>query len=357
MDEILLRQRTLADQNDVVFLQACRCEPTPYTPVWLMRQAGRYMKEYRTIRDKTPFLEICKNKDLVTEITVTAQETIGADAAIIFADILLLVDAWGMGLHYEKGDGPVIDRPIRGIQDVERLPKLSVKDSFGFLSQAIQRTRKELKKNVPLIGFSGAPFTLASYMIEGGASKNFSKTKTFMKKEPLAWEKLMGKIVRQTTDYLKLQIASGADAIQVFDTWVGCLSRGEYEKNVLPFSKALITEIAAHAPVIHFGTGTGAFLDLFSQAGSQVIGVDHRVKLDRAWKIIGEDKAIQGNLDPTVLLGTTKEIQTEVKKILRAAGGRPGHIFNLGHGILPNTPVENVIALIDMVHELSQKRI
>lgn len=312
------------------------------------------MKEYRTIREKTPFLEICKNKDLVTEITVTAQEKIKADAAIIFSDILVIIEPFGRGLDFVKGDGPSVKR-LESASDVEKLPEIEPKESLSFVMDAIRQTRQSLKADIPLIGFAGAPFTIASYMIEGGPSKDFERTKRWMKEETISWKTLMTKITRATIKYLNAQIDAGAQTVQIFDSWVGCLRPEEYRAFVLPYSQHVILGLKSRVPVIHFGTGTGNFLDLLGQAGGQVIGVDHRVKLDDAWQKIGFDKAIQGNLDPKALLGSPDQIRVEVRRILREVNGRPGHIFNLGHGVLPETPVENVIALVDMVHELSRK--
>lgn len=341
--------------NDGVFLQACRRERTPYTPIWLMRQAGRYMPSYRKIRDKVPFLKLCKDKDLVTEVTVHAQEKIGADTAIIFSDILLVAEAFGLGLEYLKGGGPKIHRPVQSRKDVDAFRTIDTASAFPFLFQAIRQTRKALKPNIALIGFAGAPFTLASYMIEGGSSRDFKKTKLFMKKEPTAWKILMEKIVTAVADCLNGQIQAGADAVQLFDSWVGCLSAAEYRKSVMPYSKKLIGKIKKGAPVIHFGTGTGKFLEDFAAAGGDVISVDHHIRLGQAWRKIGYHRAIQGNLDPQVLCGPLSEIKRRVSLVLKEAAGRPGHIFNLGHGVLLQTPEKNVIALVKMVHELSRK--
>ncbi len=338
-----------------VFMKACRREKTPYTPVWLMRQAGRYMKDYRDIRDKTPFLDICKNKDLVAGITVTAQEKIKADAAIIFSDILLLVESFGLGLEYLKGDGPSIRRPLRAAKDFESLPEVEPEESLSFVFEAIQSTRKALKANIPLIGFAGAPFTLASYMIEGGGSDDFKKTKELMRSNEALWKTLMKKIARATAKYLNAQIEAGAQAIQLFDSWVGNLTSEEYKKYVMPYSAQVFKDLKPDVPAIHFGTGTGKFLELMSEAGGSVIGVDHRIRLDEAWKKIGDSKAIQGNLNPQILCSTPQAIRNEVKSILNFTDGKPGHIFNLGHGVLPETPVENVIALVEIVHELSHR--
>ncbi|MBI3252784.1 MAG: uroporphyrinogen decarboxylase [Candidatus Omnitrophica bacterium] len=342
--------------KESIFLKACRRQKSPVTPVWLMRQAGRYMKDYRAIREKTPFLEICKNKDLVTEITVTAQAKIKADAAIIFADILLILESFGLGLDYLKGDGPAVARPIRAGGDVQNLPEVNPAESLGFVLDAIRQTRSALPKNIPLIGFAGAPFTIASYMIEGGASKDFRETKKRMLSDEPLWNLLMEKIVRATVLYLNEQIRAGADALQLFDSWVGCLSPEEYRRFVLPHTKKLIEGVNGGAPLIHFGTGTGKFLDLLRDAGGDVIGVDHRIGLGEAWKKIGYDRAVQGNLDPNILAtGSLEEIRREVKRILAEAEGRAGHIFNLGHGVLRQTPVENAIAVVEMVHEFSGK--
>jgi len=350
--DAMTQKATLLEQS--AFLKACRREKTPYTPIWLMRQAGRYMKEYRDLRAKTPFLELCKNKDLATEITVSAQEKIGADAAIIFSDILLIVEPFGLGLEYIKGDGPSVAR-VRSARDIEALPEIDPKESLSFVMDAIRQTRQALRPDVPLIGFAGAPFTLASYMIEGGPSDDFLATKGLMRGEPELWKKLMAKITHATIKYLSAQIEAGVQAVQIFDSWVGCLSAEEYEKSVFPYSQHVILGLKSKVPVIHFGTNTPHLLSLMSKAGGDVIGVDHRIQLDEAWKRIGWDKAVQGNLDPKILCSSVSEIKKHVEAILRQAGSRPGHIFNLGHGVLPETPVENVIALVDMVHDLSRR--
>ncbi len=341
--------------RDSTFLKACRGEKTTYTPVWLMRQAGRYMKHYRKIREKTAFLDICKNKDLVTEITVTAQETLNADAAIIFADILLVVESFGLGLDFIKGDGPSIKRAVRTPADIERLPYVDPKKSLSYVMEAIRQTRGALKKDVPLIGFAGAPFTLLSYMIEGGPSETFEETKKLMNGDPSHWKALMEKVTRVTLDYLRAQVEAGVQAVQLFDSWVGCLTREEYEKFVLPYSAQVVKGIQGHTPAIYFGTHTAHFLDHISRTGADVIGVDHRVSLSDAWKKIGPSKAIQGNLDPKILCGDLKTMEEAVKKILDSVQGRPGHIFNLGHGILPETPEENAVALVKLVHEYSAR--
>jgi uroporphyrinogen decarboxylase len=339
---------------DSPFLRACRREPTPYTPVWLMRQAGRYMEEYRQIRDKISFLDLCKTPDLAAQVTVMAVERLGVDAAIIFADILLILEPMGMQLEFTVGDGPVLHNPIRQAADVERLQDVESDASLGFVMQAIRYTRSQLKPDLPLIGFAGAPFTLASYMIEGGGSRNYVQTKTLMYTAPQAWHTLMAHLSRNLSQYLRGQIAAGAQAVQLFDSWVGNLSPSDYRTFVLPHTQALIAALPPGVPVIHFGTGTGALLELMQEAGGHVIGVDFRVELDHAWQRLG-DVSIQGNLDPVILYAEPAYIRQRVQGILDQAQGRPGHIFNLGHGILPTTPVDHVMALVDDVHALSQR--
>lgn len=339
---------------DSPFMRACRREPVPYTPVWLMRQAGRYMKEYRELRARVPFLQLCKNPALVSEVTVTAAERIGADAAILFADILLVVEPMGLQLEYTQGEGPVIHPPVRSAADLERVRELDP-SALDYVYQAARQTRADLNPATPLIGFAGASFTVASYMIEGGASRLFEQTKRFMYRDPGAWHELMGRISRGLVQYLNGQIAAGAGAVQLFDSWVGCLSPADYREFVLPHSRAVIEGIAPGTPVIHFGTGTATLLEDMAAAGGDVIGLDWRVELDRGWEVVGRDRAVQGNLDPVVLMADPALIRKRAQCILAQAAGRPGHIFNLGHGILPQTPVQHVIALIDAVHEMSER--
>jgi len=336
-------------------MKACRREPVPYTPIWLMRQAGRYMQEYREVREKTTFLELCKNPSLATEVTVTAAERLGVDAAIIFADILLILEPMGIDLEFANGEGPVIHNPIRDGADVDRLQELEDVSSLKFVFDAIRLTRRSLKPDIPLIGFSGAPFTLASYMTEGGGSKNYVQTKSLMYGDPGAWHSMMSLIARGLSKYLTAQIDAGAQAVQLFDSWVGSLSPDDYREYVLPHSRSVIESIPSGVPVIHFGTGTASLLELMSEAGGNIIGLDWRVRLDEGWHRVGSDKAIMGNLDPVTLFSSADVIRAQAKRILDQAGGRSGHIFNLGHGILPETPVENVVALVNMVHEMSAK--
>ena len=339
--------------NDAPFLKTCRREATPYTPVWLMRQAGRYMPEYRAVRSRLGFLELCKDSDAAAEVTVTAVERLGVDAAIIFADILLLVEPMGVGLEFSKGEGPVLHNPIRTGADVERMPEVDAAAALGFVYDAVRKAREALK--VPLIGFSGAPFTLASYVIEGGGSRNYIHTKTLMYREPEAWHALMRRLATAVTDYLNAQIAAGAHAVQLFDSWVGCLAPDDYRRFVLPHMRTLISSITPGVPVIHFGTDTTGLLESLREAGGDVIGLDWRIDLGEGWRRVGYDVGVQGNLDPVALFGPLDEIRDRTARILERAAGRLGHIFNLGHGILPNTPVDNVIALVDMVHELSSR--
>jgi len=333
-------------------MRACRREPVPYTPIWLMRQAGRYMPEYRAVRSKTTFLELCKTPSLAAEVTVTAAERLGVDAAIIFADILLILEPMGIELEFAHGEGPVIHNPVRQASDVDRLRQLEDVSALEFVNEAIRQTRKALKPGVPLIGFSGAPFTLASYLTEGSGSKNYVYTKRLMYNDSGAWHAMMGTIAASLVKYLNAQIDAGAQAVQLFDSWVGSLSPDDYREFVLPHTRAVIQNITPGVPVIHFGTGTAALLELMREAGGDVIGLDWRVRLDEGWRRVGHDVAVMGNLDPVALFANREGLRTQTKRILDQAGGRPGHIFNLGHGILPETPVENVIALVEMVHEL-----
>ncbi|MGE5305811.1 MAG: uroporphyrinogen decarboxylase [Alphaproteobacteria bacterium] len=337
------------------FLAACRREQTSYTPVWLMRQAGRYMEDYRKLRAQYGFLELCKRPDLAAEITVTPVERLGVDAAILFADILLLLEPMGVGLEYSKGDGPVIPRPVRTAADVDALKEVAPEKNLSFVFDAVRKCRAALNNRVPLIGFSGAPFTLASYLIEGGGSRNYIHTKRLYYSEPAAWNNLMERLARAVAEYLNGQIAAGAEAVQLFDSWAGCLSPNDYETFVLPYTRAAIQAITPGVPVINFSTGTSGALKHIRAAGGDVIGLDWRVNLDEGWAAVGHDVAVQGNLDPVALFASPKEIRNRVADILRRAAGRPGHIFNLGHGILPETPVPHVIAMVEAVHELSAR--
>jgi uroporphyrinogen decarboxylase len=340
---------------DSPFMKACRREPTDVTPVWLMRQAGRYMAEYREVREQTTFLELCKNPQLCSEVMCTAVKRLGVDAAIIFSDLLPILEPMGMDLEFAKGEGPVIHNPVREPRDVDRVLELESVEPLDFVFETVRQTRADLPDDIPLIGFAGAPFTLASYVIEGGASRNYLHTKTLMYRDEGAWRSLMERFVRAITKYLNAQIAAGAQCVQLFDSWVGCLGPDDYRRYVLPYVQQIIDGITPSVPVINFATGNPSLLPLLSEAGGAVIGVDWRVRLDDAWKTIGYDKAVQGNLDPTVLLADRAEIRRRAKEVLDQAAARPGHIFNLGHGVLQQTSVDNVIALVSAVHELSNR--
>lgn len=337
------------------FMKACRHEPTNVTPVWLMRQAGRYMEEYREVRGKTTFLDLCKNPQLCSEIMCTAVKRLGVDAAIIFSDLLPILEPMGLELEFAKGEGPVIYNPVRAPADVDRVLELDDIHALDFVYETVRRTRADLPSDIPLIGFAGAPFTLASYAIEGGSSRNYLHTKSLMYRDEGAWRTLMERFVRAITRYLNAQIAAGAQCVQIFDSWVGCLGPDDYRRYVLPYLKAIIQGITPGVPVINFGAGNPALLPLLSEAGGTVFGIDWRVRLDDAWKAVGHDKGVQGNLDPLVLLAEQGEIRRRAKEVLKQADNRPGHIFNLGHGVVQQTPVENAIALVEMVHELSQR--
>ena len=335
------------------FMKACRREAVPYTPVWLMRQAGRYMAEYRAVREKMSFLELCKNPRLCSEVMCTAVDKLGVDAAIIFSDLLPILEPMGMGLEFSPGDGPRIDNPVREASDVDRIVELENVDALSFVVETVAQTRQDLPEAIPVIGFAGAPFTLASYAIEGGASRSFLHTKTLMYREPAAWHELMQRLSRSIVLYLNAQIAAGAQAVQLFDSWVGCLGPDDYRTYVLPHVREIIDGVAPGAPLIHFATGNPALLAPMAEAGGDVIGVDWRIGLAEAWRQVGDERGVQGNLDPLVLLADRDTIRGRVKEILDSVAGRRGHIFNLGHGVMPQTPVDNVRFLVDLVHEMT----
>lgn len=344
---------TTPSQQSLRFLRACRRQSTDATPIWLMRQAGRYMAEYRELRQKYSILEIIKTPELACEVTLQPLDAFDLDAAIIFADILPPLEGMGLVLEFVKGQGPVIHNPVRTRADVEAMKTPPPQESLGFTLDAIKLVRQEVdKRGLPLIGFSGAPFTIASYAIEGGSSRHYLKAKGIMMGEPETWQALMEKLAKVVGEYLLAQAQSGAQVLQLFDSWAGALSPDDYRQHVLPYSRRAI-EIAAAAgvPIIHFGTGTSGILELLREAGGDVIGVDWRIDLDTAWQRLGEDVAVQGNLDPAALFAPWPELKKRTKQVLDRAAGRPGHIFNLGHGILPQTPVENVRRLVDFVHE------
>ena len=333
------------------FLDACRRRPTDVRPVWFMRQAGRYMKQYRDIRAKAGILEICKRPDLAAQVTLQPVEVLDVDAAIIFADLLLPVEPMGLKLKFVSGEGPMIDNPVRTSDDVDSL-SISNTDELGYVGEAIRIVVQQLGGRVPLIGFVGAPFTLASYMIEGGPSRNFIKTKQMMYQDETLWRRLMGKLVDVLGPFGLSQVTAGARAIQVFDSWVGALGPDDYVRYVAPYSRALIERIrTASVPVIHFGTGAAGFFKELHAAGGDVIGVDWRINIDQAWMDISYRSAVQGNLDPAVLFAPLPELRMRVHELLKRTGTRPGHIFNLGHGILPETPVNHVRAVVEYVRE------
>jgi uroporphyrinogen decarboxylase len=320
-----------------------------------MRQAGRYMPEYRAMRERYGFLELCKNPEAAAEVTLQPVERLGVDAAILFADILLVLEPLGVGLEFTKGGGPHIERPVRSVDDVARLARVDVIQAVGSVFETVKIVRKALGDRVPLIGFAGAPFTLASYLIEGGASREFLLTKRFMREEREAWHAMLGRLAEITADYLNGQIVAGAQAVQLFDSWVGTLSPADYREFVLIHTRATMKRLTPDVPVIHFGVGTATLLSSMKEAGGDVMGLDWRVELGPTWERLGYDVAVQGNLDPAVLLSGTDEIRRAAKAILDGAAGRPGHIFNLGHGVHQETPVENVKALVEIVHELSSR--
>lgn len=334
------------------FLRACRREPTDVTPVWFMRQAGRYMPEYRALREKHTLVEICKAPELALEVTLQPLR-LGMDAAILFADILLPLEPMGASFEFAKGEGPVIHEPIREVADIDRLRLFEPEEGLGYVLEAIRMIRRELDGKTPLIGFAGAPFTIASYLIEGGKSVNFRRTKSLMWSQPEAWAKLMTLISEVIRRLLRAQIEAGAQAVQLFDSWVGSLSVPDYRAHVAPYVKTILADVeATGVPVIHFGTNTASLLEAQRDAGGTVIGVDWRTPLGQAWERIGYDRAVQGNIDPLLLCVDPSIAEVSARAVLAEAAGRPGHIFNLGHGIVPETPVDNVKALVDLVHSI-----
>ncbi len=339
------------------FIRACRRQPTDTTPVWFMRQAGRYLPEYRAVREKVSMLEAIRSPEIAHQITMQPVNAFNLDAAIIFADILTPLIGMGIRLDFVKGEGPEIENPIRRTQDVDHLGVPPAEEAMPFALEAIRAVTADLApRNLPLIGFAGAPFTLASYAIEGGGSKTYERTKGLMYAEPAAWKRLMDKLATVVGDYLAQQVKAGAAALQLFDSWVGALAPRDFARFVAPYTAQIIENAKkTGVPVIYFSTGTGAMLDQVAALGSDVVSVDWRGRLDAAWRQIGADRAIQGNLDPVLLMAPWREIRGHVDDILAQAGGRPGHIFNLGHGILPGTPVETVRRLADYVHEKTAK--
>jgi uroporphyrinogen decarboxylase len=333
------------------FLRACRREPVDVTPVWFMRQAGRYMADYRALRRQYSLLEICANPELAVAVTLQPLDLIDLDAAILFSDLLVPFTPMGLNFDFVKGEGPSIENPIRHAADVDRVRPFEPRQALAHVLKTISVLRLELEGRVPLIGFGGAPFTLAAYAIEGGPSTNYARTKAFMYSQPQAWHRLCERFAATMADYLKAQIEAGVQAVQVFDSWAGALGRSDYREFALPHTASILSALApTGVPVIHFGVGTTAILRDMTEAGGDVIGLDWRQPLDEAWAVVGHDRAVQGNLDPTLLLGPQDRMFDAADDILRRAGGRPGHIFNLGHGVLPNTSIEHVQALAKHVH-------
>lgn len=348
--------------NDL-FLRACRREPTERTPIWMMRQAGRYMPEYRAIREKHGFLEMCRTPELAVEVTLQPVDIIGVDAAILFSDILVPFPGMGLDLEFAKGEGPVIHNPVRSASDVKRVRVADPIEDTGFVMEAIRILRRELADKVPLIGFGGAPFTLASYMIEGHGTRDYEVTKALMWSEPAAWDELMTTISDTVIAYLSAQIDAGAQAVQVFDSWVGYVAPRDYERSILPHTTRVVQTLVEHGkktvpggvPVIYFPNGATSMIDLALQTGCDVVGIDWRLDMRKAVTLIDERFAIQGNIDPVALFAPDEELERMVVEILEAVGTRPGHIFNLGHGIHKTTDPEKAKTLVRLVHEHSER--
>ncbi len=339
---------------DSLFVRACRRQPVEATPVWFMRQAGRYMKEYREVRKHYSLVEICKKPEVAAEVTITAAEYLNVDAAIIFADLLLPLEVMGMAFRFEAGEGPVIEKPLRTAAEVKTLRSDRAAE-LGYVADAVALVAKHFGEKLPVIGFCGAPFTLASYMVEGGGSRHYIEVKKLMYNAPEVWEELVDKLVTVLAEYTAAQVRAGADVVQIFDSWAGCLSVEDYRRYALLPTTQLIKRLQKETgvPIIYFGTDSATLLPSMSETGAEVIGLDWRIPLDEGWKTVGHHHAVQGNLDPVALFASWREVKGRAEHILRLADGRPGHIFNLGHGILPHTPVDNVKNLAQFVHEFS----
>jgi len=340
---------------DCRFLKTARREPTDTTPIWIMRQAGRYLPEYRQVRDKVSFIELCKRPELAAEVTLAAQRVLNVDAAILFADLLPILEPIGFQLEYIEGKGPVIHNPIRKTEEIDRLRELSDPHQLGFVYEAIKLIRHELPANIPLLGFAGSPFTLASYVIEGEGSRQCVETRKFMLTQSESWHRLMQLLANSVAGYLQEQIRAGCQAVQLFDSWAGCLSPGDYDRYVLPYTKQIIDSLPDDVPVINFLTGNPALLPFLRKAGGDVIGIDWRIDLGEAWKTVGYDVAVQGNLDPVTLSTDRATMKNRATEVMQAAAGRPGHIFNLGHGVFPETNPDLVKELVEVVHELGSR--
>ncbi len=333
------------------FVRACLRQPVDRTPVWFLRQAGRYMQEYRDVRKHHTLIEICKQPQLAAEVTITAAERLGVDAAIIFADLLLPLEPMGLDFEFQAGEGPVVHHPVRTAEDVKAL-RIDRANDLAYVAQAIEKVAGHFRDRLGIIGFCGAPYTLASYMIEGGGSRNYIFTKQMMYRDPIAWRGLLDKLVTVLTEYCRLQVQAGADVIQIFDSWVGSLALSDYRDYAFDASRRLVRAVQEMGvPVIYFGVETAGLLGQMAATGADVIGLDWRQPLDEGWRLAGHGHAVQGNLDPITLFAPLEVLELRVKEVLRSAAGRPGHIFNLGHGIVPGTPVENVEAVVKMVRE------
>jgi len=337
------------------FLRACRRQPVDATPVWFMRQAGRYMADYRALRQRYSLLEICANPELAVAVTLQPVDLIEVDAAILFSDLLVPFTPMGLNFEFVKGEGPAVHNPIRTVDDVERLNRFEPRESLKHVLETIRLLRRELDGRVPLIGFGGAPFTLAAYAIEGGPSTTYARTKAFMYAQPAAWHRLCSRFADMMADYLAAQVEAGVQALQVFDSWAGALGRSDYREFALPHTSRIFSALkSTGVPLIHFAVNTAAILSDVAENAADVIGVDWRQNIDESWAIIGHNRAIQGNMEPTLLLGPRERMFAATEEILRRAAGRPGHIFNLGHGVLPNSSLETVQALARHVHEVSR---
>jgi uroporphyrinogen decarboxylase len=336
------------------FLKACRREPVDTTPVWIMRQAGRYLPEYMAVRGKVTFLELCKSPELAAEVTLSAQRVLGVDAAILFADLLPILEPMGLDLEYARGEGPVIHNPLQSAAEVDRVVELEDVTSLQFVFDTVKLVRRDLPPDIPLIGFAGAPFTLASYIIEGGGSKSYVATKRMMYADRGAWKTLLSRLAASLVRYLQAQIDAGCQAVQLFDSWAGCLSPHDYREFVLPHTQSVIRGLKDQVPVVNFLTGNPALLPICREAGGDIIGLDWRVELCDGWQAVGFDRAVQGNLDPVALLADLETLQRRTADILAQASRRPGHIFNLGHGVMPEADPERVKALVQMVHEMGR---